>query len=353
MKNRRPHVKRPQAGKGYWRHQNVRKKLESGNWRVYLVDWDEQIILFQCLRPRPDPNPSRVTAHESWQPQGRWVGDLRELLMDAREVGTVTSIVVTKDLADGTRVSLSVEEGSVVNPKSHRGRETPRVSAERPIRDLPSDLARDHAKIQSTDRQALRWRVPSEWIDLDKIESYKKFKSEIRKHVLGVENRAGLGGLGALATMSRKKSEQTREVAAYSPAALGLRRTHDETALYNLVAQGKLTIKSIIGTGLDKPDAIRIEVVNRQREPIRMRLSVGTVFEQKDAPDVQDLLVRDSLDETIKPGGKKTLKAYGLCMDRDGASPSGEELLLTPWSLDVDADSQEALWAATDKGDRG
>lgn len=94
-----------------------------------------------------------------------------------------------------------------------------------------------------------------------------------------------------------------------------------------------------------------------------MRLSVGTVFEQKDAPDVQDLLVRDSLDETIKPGGKKTLKAYGLCMDRDGASPSGEELLLTPWSLDVDLpapggarrheDSQAALWAATDKGDRG
>ena len=353
---------KPPYGVGYWRHQYVKKELESRNWSVYLVDWDEGVLLFRRLRPRlavdDDPERSQVGAHQQWQPQHDWVGDLRDLLRDAREFGTVTSIVVTKDMADGTKVRLSVEEGSVVSPSDHGGREIPhpRVSAERPIRDLPSDIAPKGTKVvQSTDTRPLRWLVPRDWVDLDKVESYEKFKGELRQRVFfGVENRTGLGGHGALATMSRKKSQQTGDVAAYSPAALGLRQTHDEEALYNLVAQGKLTINSIIGTDFNKPGSIQIEVVNRRRRPVRLRLSIGTVFEQKDAPHVQDLLVKEDLSEMIEPGGKKTLKAYGLCLDHDGNPPNGEELLLTPWTLAADVDSQEALWAATDrKGDKG
>ena len=355
----------PERGVGYWKTKHV---ALGPSWVTATADWHEKLAYFRRRQDSPEAdeasNPSPASVSRSIQ-------DMLEGLHDA---GAVTSVVVTRQLADGTELRLTVDPrpgGQARHAQdthgiprslaasSNRGVASLLVSSGRPIREISSELAPNDASIHGDDGRALRWRVPSEWVRLDKAASYRRFKEKIRAHVRGIEDRPWLGGHGVLATMSRKKSEQTGEVAAYSPAALGLRRTTDATDLYNLVVQGKLEIDSIKGQGLNKADAIQIQVTNRTRERINLHLAVGTVFEQQDAPDVQDLVVRCPLEQSVEAGKDRLIKAYGLCMDKGGSSPSGEAMLLTPWLLAVeprmmahDVNSQKEVWAATEGGSR-
>lgn len=344
---------------GYWMTSYVNL---GPRWHTETVDWREKKVYFRRLQASPEAE------HISNPPHVSVSRGIQDMLADLRDVGTVTSVVVARQLADGTELRLTIEPLSSAEDRhtqdpqetghapvsNSRGDTSPLVSSGRSIRDIPSKVAGKSASIHSKDSQALRWRVPKEWVSLDKAESYERFKEKIRDHVKGVEDRPWLGGHGVLATMSRKKSEQTGEVAAYSPAALGLRRTVDNTDLYNLVAQGKLRIDSIKGEGL-RVDAIQIEVANHTERRISLRIAVGTVFEQKDAPDVQDLVVGQPQEEVVEAGKKQLIKAYGLCMDQGGASPSGEALLLTPWLLAVEprmmadeVNSQRQVWDVTE-----
>ena len=356
--------KRPKSGVGYWKTEHV---ALGPSWVTATADWHEQQAYFQRLRDSPESgdasNPSRASVSRS----------IQVMLEELHDAGAVTSVVVTRQLADGTELRLTVEPRTEGHDRhaqdihgipcsllsSHnRGDAPPLVSSGRPIREIPTALAPDNASIHGDDSRSLRWRVSSEWVDLDKGDSYRRFKEKIRRHVTGVDDRPWLGGYGVLATMSRKKSEQTGEVAAYSPAALGLRRTIDAidaTDLYNLVVQGKLAIDSIKGHGHNQADAIQIQVTNLTKEHINLHIAVGTVFEQQDTPDVQDLVVRRTLEEPVDAGKSRLIKAYGLCMDEDGSSPDGEALLLTPWLLAVeprlmadDVESQDEIWAVTE-----
>lgn len=356
----------PEHGVGYWKTKRV---ALGPSWVTATADWHEKQAYFRRLQGSPEAdeasNPSPASVSRSIQ-------DMLEELHDAGAV--VTGVVVTRQLADGTELRLTVDPRSggqarhaqdthgiprSLAASNNRGVVSPLVSSGRPIREISSELAPDDASIHGNDGTALRWRVPSEWVRLDKAASYRRFKEKIRVHVRGIEDRPWLGGHGVLATMSRKKSEQTGEVAAYSPAALGLRRTTDATDLYNLVVQGKLAIDSIKGQGLNRADSIQIQVTNRTRERINLHLAVGTVFEQQDAPDVQDLVVRHPLEQSVEAGKDRLIKAYGLCMDKGGSPPNGEALLLTPWLLAVeprmmadDVNSQKEVWAATEGGSR-
>ena len=355
--------KRPKSGVGYWKTEHV---ALGPSWVAATTDWHEKQAYFRRLQDSPEaddasnPIPTSVS---------RSIQDMLEELHDA---GAVTSVVVTRQLADGTELRLTVEPDrhaqdthGIPRPlaaSTNHGGASPLVSSGRPIREIASELAPDNASIDGGDSRSFRWRASSEWVDLDKGDSYQRFKEKIRRHVRGIADRPWLGGYGVLATMSRKKSEQTGEIAAYSPAALGLRRTIDAidaTDLYNLVVQGKLAIDSINGHGHDEADAIQIQVINRTRERINLHLAVGTVFEQQDAPDVQDLVVRRPLEQSVEAGKDRLIKAYGLCMDKGGSSPNGEALLLTPWLLAVeprmmadDVNSQKEVWAATEGGSR-
>lgn len=350
----------PNRGVGYWRTKHIQL---GPRWVVETVDWIQQKAYFRRRQASPE---AENTSSVSRASVGRTIQDMLEGL---RDVGRVTSVVVTRQIADGTELRLTVEphanaqDRRIEDPQQLRpslapdSREdaSPLVPSGRTIRDIPSELARAMDSIHGNDSQALRWPVDREWVRLDKAESYRLFKEKIRGHVKGVEDHPWLGGHGILATMSRKKSEQTGEVAAYSPAALGLRRTVGDTDLYNLVAQGKLRIGSIKGEGHDRADAIRIEVTNHTERRISLRIAVGTVFEQKDAPDVQDLVVRQPLEEVVEAGKRQLIKAYGLCMDQGGVSPSGEALLLTPWLLAVEprmmadeVNSQRQVWDVTE-----
>lgn len=353
--------KRPKSGVGYWKSEHV---ALGPSWVTATADWHDKQAYFRRLQASPEadeaPNPSRASVSRS----------IRNMLEELHDAGAVTSVVITRQLADGTELRLTVEprpEGQDRHAQdthglprclavpNNRGGASPLVSSGRSIREIASELAPDNASIHGDDSRPFRWRVSSEWVDLDKGDSYRRFKEKIRRHVRGIDDRPWLGGYGVLATMSRKKSEQTGDVAAYSPAALGLRRTIDDADLYNLVVQRKLAIDSIKGQGYDEADAIQIQVINLTRKRINLHIAVGTVFEQRDAPDVQNLVVRHPLERPVEAGEKRLIKAYGLCMDGDGSSPDGEELLLTPWLLAVeprmmadDVHSQQELWAATE-----
>lgn len=352
--------KRPKSGVGYWKTEHV---ALGPSWVTATADWHEQQAYFRRLQDSPEAddasNPIPASVNRS----------IQDMLEELHDTGAVTSVVVTRQLADGTELRLTVEprsegqdrhaQGTHGIPRSlasshNHGDASPLVSSGRPIREIASQLAPDNSSIHGDDSRPFRWRASREWVDLDKGDSYRRFKEKIRRHVRGLDDRPWLGGHGVLATMSRKKSEQTGEVAAYNPAALGLRRTTDATDLYNLVVQGKLAIDSIKGQGLNK-DSIQIQVTNVTPERINLHLAVGTVFEQQDAPDVQDLVVRRPLEKSVEAGKDRLIKAYGLCMDEGGRSPNGEALLLTPWLLAVeprlmadDVDSQDEIWAVTE-----
>ena len=337
----------PQAREalGYWRTTHVLSHLKPANWTTDLVDYRAKAVLFRRLRDDDDRPLQEATG---------WVNELRHLVAEACALGNVTNVVASTTLENGTKVKLNVEVGENYLLERHRGKAPhASVSPGRPIRRLASSLARKGTVIEFDDPRPLRWRVPDDWITAmsspAKIkESYRHFKDEIRQRVLGIEVGRGLGGYGCLATMSRKKSKQTGQIAAYSPAALGLYRTDDDDGLYNLVLQDKLVLVLIQGISHDEPDAIRIQVRNPTAEEIELRIPAGTIFEQETAPDVQDLVVKEMLVEKVAPGKTKDIQMYGLCMDKDGASPNGEALLLTPWVLATDVDNQADLWKVTE-----
>ena len=152
--------------------------------------------------------------------------------------------------------------------------------------------------------------------------------------------------------MSRKKSAQTGTPAIYSPAALGLRRVQEEGTLFGLVVQKRIAVVSISGHGYDSEDSIQIKVRNKTVQSVRFVIPASTVFEQEaHDPAAQDLMLRDAVDETLSPNETKLFGAYGLCMDGDRPSPSGEALLLTPWTLSTSVDAQDELWTVTEGKD--
>ena len=321
----------------YWRTGFVLPHLEQANWTTDLVDYKGQIVLFRSLDDRRPSGPPT------------WISGLRDLLEEAREFGEVRSIVASTTLDDGTQVTLNVEVKD--DHLQHRhGSKTSRspVSGDRPISVLASESLPKNTTVQFNDRRSYHWTVPDEWIDFDRLKSYKRFKDELRRRVVGITTGRGLGGYGCLATMSRKKSQQTGKIAAYSPAALGLRRVDDDDALYNLVLQDKLILVSIEGHGHDEADAIRIRVQNPTAERITLRIPGGTVFEQETTPEKQDLMVKKALNVEVAAGETTEIRAYGWCLDHDAGSPSGQALLLTPWILAADVDSQDDLWGVTE-----
>ena len=329
----------------YWRTRAVLPRLEEHGWTVDFADYPKQVIGFRLLSE----------TGQSFQ-AGSLAAEIQHLLSQVRRVGTVTSVAATKTLEDGTSITLSIDpsgqdRGDPQRPPSDQDRvdapqehpRTHRVSPERPIRRLPSIETRLDS-IRYNDQKSIHWPI-----SMSDAEDHQAFRRAVRRRVTDIEEGQGLGGYGCLATMSQKKSSQTKKPAIYSPVALGLRRVREEDALFDLVIQQKIAILSIRGHSHDEADSIRMEIKNRTGLTVRLLVPAHTVFEQ-DAPDprAQDLMLRDPVEEMLAPSETKSIGAYGLCMDNGRASPSGEPLLLTPWILSTEAATQDELWAVTD-----
>ena len=143
--------------------------------------------------------------------------------------------------------------------------------------------------------------------------------------------------------MSRQKSKNTGRVAVFSPAALGLvhvrnlEHSDDSQSLYRLVSRGELELIEIKGYNYDELDLIRMRLTNPGRSARFVRIHAGTVFEQENAPDVQNLAVKDLIEIEIQ-SEYYDLPAHGMCMDESSALPDGQSMLLTPWILAINAE---------------
>ena len=317
----------------YWRSQLVLPTLEEAGWTVDFTDYIKQNIGF-C----------RLSHTDEEENKGPLAAAIHDLVVQARRVGKVTSITATKTLEDGTSITVDVDLGDqATSDASEKRSQTPQVSPEHPIRRLSSTEARKDA-IRYDDGSSVRWPV-----DLTE-EDHQGFRHAVRRRITGIEEGQGLGGYGCLATMSQKKSAQTDTPAVYSPPALGLQRVQELDTLFDLVVQQKIAIVSIIGHGHNSKDSIRVEVRNETTRPVRFSIPAHTVFEQESSePEAQDLLLKDPVKAVLSPNETKLIKAYGLCMDRDRDSPSGQALLLTPWVLSsVRMAGQDELWRMTE-----
>lgn len=328
----------------YWRSAHVLPILEEAGWTVDFTDYVKQVVGF-CLQSQTDEKETRSSLAAA----------IQALVLQARRVGKVTSITTTKTLEDGTSITLTVDpsDQAAVGKAEHQSRgdapqerpESHQVSPEYPIKRLPSTEAPTES-IRFDDNRSVRWPV-----DISEND-HRGFRRAVRRRVTDIEEGQGLGGYGCLATMSRKKSAQTGTPAIYSPAALGLRRVQEEGTLFGLVVQQKVAILSIIGRGFDKPDSIRVEVKNKTAQSVRFVVPRHTVFEQEaHVPRAQDILLRDPVDGVLSPNETKSFAVWGLCMDEERARPSGEALLLTPWTLSTSVDEQDELWNITEGKD--
>ena len=319
----------------YWRSGHVLPMLVEAGWTVDFTDYVTQNIGFCRL--------SHTDASETRDPLA---AAIRDLVRQARCVGKVTSITATKTLAeDGTSITLSVEPGHHATGDAPQERsQTRQVSPEYPIKRLRSTEASSDS-IRYDDESMVRWPVSRS------ENNHQGFQRAVRRRVTDIEEGQGLGGYGCLATMSRKKSDQTKTPAIYSPAALGLRRVQeDEDTLFRLVVQQKIAIVSISGHGHNSEDSIQVDVRNKTSQSVRFSIPAHTVFEQEALdPEAQDLLLKDPVKVVLSPNEGKSIKAYGLCMDRGRDSPSGQALLLTPWVLSsMGVADQTELWRMTE-----
>ena len=318
----------------YWRTDHVLPMLEEAGWTVDFTDYITQNIGFCRL--------SYTDASKQGAPLA---AEIRDLVLQARRVGKVTSITATKTLEDGTSITLSVEPGHHATGDAPQERsQTRQVSPEYPIKRLRSTEASSDS-IRYDDESMVRWPVSRS------ENSHQGFRRAVRRRVTDIEEGQGLGGYGCLATMSQKKSDQTKTPAIYSPAALGLSRVQeDEDTLFRLVVQQKIAIVSISGHGHDREDSIQVEVKNKTAQSVRFSIPAHTVFEQEALdPKAQDLLLKDPVKVVLSPNEAKSIKAYGLCMDEGRTSPSGQALLLTPWVLSsMGVADQTELWRMTE-----
>lgn len=320
----------------YWRSRLVLPTLKEAGWTVDFTDYVKQNIGF-CRLPHMDE------ADEA-ENKDSLAAAIQALVVQARRVGKVTSITTTKTLEDGTSVILSVEpsDQSLKRAYQEERPQVPQVSPEYPIRRLRSTEARSDS-IRYDDVSSVRWPI-----DVSE-EDHQGIRSAVRRRITDVGEGQGLGGYGCLARMSQKKSSQTKTSAIYSPAALGLRKMQEEGTLYGLVVQQKIAIVSISGHGYDRADSIRVEVRNKTADSVHFLVPAGAVLEQEaHDPEAQDLMLRDSIEETLSPGETKLIEAHGLCMDGARAEPSGEALLLTPWILSTNVHKQAELWIITE-----
>lgn len=320
----------------YWRSSYVLPTLEEAGWTVDFTDYVQQNIGF-C----------RLSQSDESETSGSLAAAIQDLVLQARRVGRITSITTTRTLEDGTSFTLSIDPGEQDRGDvPQRRSQTPQVSPRYPIQRLRSTEASSDS-IRYDDESIVHWPV-------DRSEdSHQGFRRAVRRRVTDIEEGQGLGGYGCLATMSRKKSDQTKTPAIYSPAALGLRRVQEEDTLFGLVVQQKVAIVSINGHGHNRNDSIRVEVRNNTAQSVRFLVPAHTVFEQEaHDPEAQDLMLRDSVDEILSPNGTKSIGAYGLCMDKERASPSRQALLLTPWILSANVADQDELWDVTEGEDR-
>ena len=322
----------------YWRSDHFLPTLEEAGWTVDFTDYITQTIGFRRLS-HPDESGAKDSLAVT----------IQDLVLQARLVGSVTNIIVTRPIENGTSFTLSIdprEQGRGRVPRvPQTSSQTPRVSPRYPIKRLHSTESRSNS-IRYDDGRSVRWPVDTSEKD------HRVYRRAVRRHVTAIAEGPGLGGYGCLATMSRKKSSQTRTPAIYSPAALGLGMVQEEGTLYGLVVQQKIAVVSISGHGYDRADSIRVEVRNKTAESIRFLVPAGTVFEQETHdPEAQDLMLRDAVEETLSPSETKSIGAYGLCLDEAGGEPSGERLLLTPWILSTNVDKQAELWIITEGKD--
>ena len=327
----------------YWRSSHVLPDLRAAGWTVDFTDYVEKNVGFCRLSQ----------TGEDLEQVGSLAATIQNLVRQAHHVGRVTSIVTTKSLEDGTSITLSIDPGdqgrgdvpqehSQTRQVSPERTQTRQVSPERPIQRLPSTEASSDS-IRYDDDSMVRWPV-------GRSENNRRgFLRAVRRHVTDIREGQGLGGYGCLATMSQKKSAQTKTVAIYSPAALGLRRVQGNGALFAVVIQQKVAIMSISGHGHHRDDSIRMELRNKTDKFVRFLIPRRTVFEQEAPdPEAQDLMLRDTVDGVLSPNETRTIKAHGLCMDADRESPEGQNLLLTPWLLSTEVVDQSELWKVTE-----
>ena len=317
----------------YWRTAYVLPALEEGGWTVDFADYPKQVIGFRRLSPTGELTEA-----------GSLAATIQHLLSQARRVGVVTSVSATKVLEDGTSITLSIDpSGQERSDETQDRQRTREVSPSHPIRRLRSTEASSDS-IRYDDRSMVRWPVDG----ADKRD-HEGLRRAVRRRVTGLEEGQGLGGYGCLATMSQKKSSQTKTPAVYSPAALGLRRVQEEDALFDLVVQQKVAVVSISGHGHDSSDSIRAEIKNMTPQSVRLFIPAGTVFEQEARdPEAQDLMLKDPISLVLSPDETQSIEAHGLCMDAGRDSPHGETLLLTPWILSTGATTQAELWSVTE-----
>ena len=333
--------------RNYWYSEYILPVLRDVGWETDLVDHAQSIVTFRRIESGNDRIESPLETNVK-----PWLEELQELLGELGDVGNVKEVVVSKTLRDAVNFRFTVA------PRFERTNRIKTLKRGQYISTIRSDECDDTIQPDCTD--PVHRAEPNEWLSIqDTTEAHSRFEESARNFVSDIVDDRGLGGYGCLATMSRHKSEQTGRVAVYSPAALGLvhvrnlGHSDDSQSLHGLVSRGQLELVEIEGHDYDKPDSIRIRINNPGRSSRFVRIHAGTVFEQVNAPSVQNLAVKDLIEIEIQTG-YRDVRAHGMCMDESSTPPHGQPMLLTPWILVINTEDladQQSLWRVTGSRD--
>ena len=315
-------------GPDYWMSKWVKDPLEVVRWKALYAGYhDNSAIVILCRigadEDRPG-NESPVAAH---------VDEIRQLVEELRRLGEVRGLKAAIRLSNRTSLEVDLAVGPIAELKQPD--DTTESRAEPP-----------HSAAADRSSASPEWLPEHSAMDVPHIEDTREaYDSEIRKYLKGVVELPGLGGYGCVARLVRQRNKGSDRRTIDRPETFGLRPERHPSSLHALVVQGRLKVVSIHGHGHDEPDSIRIRMRNPGPTGVPVHVSKGTVFEQKIEHRFQDLTVKSDLETTIQEG-EQEVRLHGLCMNGDARSPSGQEMLLTPWILEQDLSDQDRLWEA-------
>ena len=168
---------------------------------------------------------------------------------------------------------------------------------------------------------------------------------------LVVDDNRNIGGAQLLAQFSHLRSQRDNTTAIYSPAALNMTFESRTDSLYHAANQGQVEIRSIIGNGYNRANAIQMQVHNPGSHPVRVVVPQGTMIEQQTWTGKQNLVVKEDIWIDIQPGQTGTFPLPAFCANASAGSPNNDPMNLTPFVFHDMGESfrdQDSMWRTTD-----
>eukprot|EP01083_Nonionella_stella_P118655 354302_1 len=157
--------------------------------------------------------------------------------------------------------------------------------------------------------------------------------------------------IGGEEVYAQHNAEATDGEAFERPEQLGFKildygvEGFEESCIFQIIS-GKMSIKSAFGMMNSRDYAVDLTVENISPEDIECTIGTGTVFEQKEYTEAQNLAIKTQTILKVPAGDRFKIVLDAFCIDPSYRSPHGEPMNITPFIYTAvkENDSQNRVW---------